>query len=87
MRTPRGNEGKGRKKGVPNKVTQSVKEALCLAFEGIGGVPALIEWGKEPRNQAEFYKIWCKVMPTQVEHSGPGGAPIQVVTGVPVQEE
>jgi hypothetical protein len=36
-----GNRGKGRKKGVPNKTTVACKEALQLAFQGIGGVSAL----------------------------------------------
>lgn len=41
-----GNRGKGRKKGVPNKTTVACKEALQLAFQGIGGVPALQTWAK-----------------------------------------
>jgi hypothetical protein len=30
----------GRKPGTPNKTTASVREALILAFQGIGGVAA-----------------------------------------------
>lgn len=55
------NAGKGRKKGVPNKTTASVKEALSMAFHGIGGVNELIEWGKA--NKTEFYKLWSKMLP------------------------
>lgn len=61
------NAGKGRKKGVPNKTTASVKEALVLANEGLGGVPALIEWAKE--NRTEFYKLWGRMLPLDVAHS------------------
>lgn len=64
------NAGKGRKKGVPNKSTAAVKEALALAFEGIGGVPTLIAWAKVPANQGEFYKLWAKLLPTEVKASG-----------------
>jgi len=32
-----GNRGKGRKPGVPNKLTQSAKEAFQYAFDTIGG--------------------------------------------------
>ena len=40
---PRG----GSRKGIPNKSTAAVKEALTAAFDGIGGIPKLCsgcEW-------------------------------------------
>jgi hypothetical protein len=64
------NAGKGRKKGVPNKSTASVKEALALAFQGVGGVPALQTWAKD--NPGEFYKLWSKMLPTEVQGSMTG---------------
>lgn len=54
----------GRTKGTPNKTTVAVKEAMLLAFEGLGGVPALIEWAKV--NPTEFYKLYSKLLPLQV---------------------
>jgi len=66
------NAGKGRKRGVPNKSTASVKEALALAHEGIGGVKALTKWASE--NQTEFYKLWSKMLPQEV--TGKDGAPL-----------
>lgn len=66
------NAGKGRKKGVPNKATASVKAALLEAFEKKGGVPALLKWAKD--NETEFYKLWGRLAPTEV--SGPDGGPI-----------
>ncbi len=74
----------GRKKGTPNKSTAAVKAALEEAFEKMGGVPALLRWGKS--DPAEFYKLWAKLLPTQVNHAGSDGGPIQVITGVPVSE-
>lgn len=68
-----GTPGPGRPKGVPNKNTTAVKEALNLAFQGIGGVEALIKWGTD--NPAQFYPLWVKMLPTEV--SGPGGGPIE----------
>ncbi len=59
-----GNRGMGRKPGVPNKLTKATREALALAFEGIGGVKALTAWAK--KNQTEFYKIWSKLLPLEV---------------------
>lgn len=54
----------GRIAGVPNKTTALVKEALHEAFIDLGGVPALMRWGK--RNRGEFYKLWARLIPTEV---------------------
>jgi len=59
--------GGGSRLGKPNRSTVAVKEALQLAFEGLGGVPKLIEFAKE--NQTEFYKIWVKMLPQEVRAS------------------
>lgn len=67
----------GRQKGTPNKATLAVKEALEAAFEGMGGVERLKAWAtSEP---TEFYKLWAKMLPSQVnnQHTGPNGGPIE----------
>lgn len=59
----------GRKKGTPNKVTVEVKQAIALAFEGIGGVAKLTAWAK--KNPALFYtKVWIKLLPMKVTVDG-----------------
>jgi hypothetical protein len=58
----------GRKKGTPNKVTVAAKEAFVLAFQGMGGVPKLREWGSE--NPTEFYKLYSKLIPVDVTSAG-----------------
>lgn len=59
----------GRAKGTPNKLTSEAKEAIELAFEGIGGVPALIEWAQAKRDL--FYTlIWTKIIPKKINLSG-----------------
>lgn len=73
-RTPP-NAGKGRVKGVPNKTTVAVKEALTAAFEGVGGVAQLVKWAKQ--NETEFYKLWAKMLPTEVK--GDLGAGITLI--------
>jgi hypothetical protein len=67
----------GRKKGVPNKNTTAVKEALQAAFEGIGGVPRLIAWAQE--EPTEFYKLWSKILPQEIkqEVTGKDGGAIE----------
>ncbi len=76
----------GRQKGTPNKTTASVKEAMQLAFEGIGGVPRLQAWAAE--NPDEFYKLWAKLIPTEVktEVSGANGAPFTITWQKPSDE-
>ena len=63
----------GRAKGTPNKTTATVRSILTQAFEGTGGLIAFIEWGKE--NRGEFYKLWAKMLPTQI--TGEDGGPIR----------
>lgn len=75
------NAGKGRAKGVPNKLTKAAKEAFGLAFDGIGGVPALITWGKA--NRTEFYKLYARLIPTEAHVSNPDGSPLNFTLMVP----
>jgi len=64
----------GRGPGVANKITKSVKEALAEAFEGMGGIPALIRWGKQ--NPTDFYRLWARLLPIQI--TGGEGGPVVV---------
>lgn len=66
----RGNAGKGRKKGVPNKLTRSAKEAFAHAFDSVGGAPALAQWANE--NPTEFYKLYARLIPAELEASVKG---------------
>ena len=59
--------GGGSRKGIPNRTTTQVKDALQAAFDGIGGVEKLIVFGKE--NPEGFYKLWVKMLPQEVRTS------------------
>lgn len=61
------NAGKGRKKGVPNKITASVKEAFELAFKNLQNKPGakLDDWAEA--NPTDFYKIASKLIPSAVQ--------------------
>jgi hypothetical protein len=74
-----GTPGPGRKKGVPNKTTQTAKDAIARAAEGLGGAERLIAWAKEDKaNERVFWgTIYPKLLPLQV--AGEGGGPLQLV--------
>jgi hypothetical protein len=57
----------GRQAGTPNKTTAAVKEALAAAFDQLGGVAQLTTWAKA--NETEFYKLWVKMLPQDVNAS------------------
>jgi hypothetical protein len=58
--------GGGSRKGSPNKLTKSVKEAFEVAFNELQGDENanLANWAKE--NTTEFYKLAAKLIPTSV---------------------
>jgi hypothetical protein len=64
----RGNAGKGRPKGSPNKTTTIAKEAIALAADKLGGVERLVAWAKEDeKNEHSFWSsIYPRLLPLQV---------------------
>ena len=62
------NAGKGRPKGVKNKLTASVKEAIMKAFEEVGGADYLANVAKDdPRT---FCTLLGKIIPSDINLSG-----------------
>lgn len=61
----KGNAGKGRPKGSPNKATRAIREAVVEAFDKAGGVDYLVKLAKDdPRT---FCGLIGRVIPLQVE--------------------
>lgn len=67
----------GRKKGTPNKVTKDAREAMELAFDGIGGVPTLTTWASA--NLTDFYRLWGRLIPNEQKVQATGEGIIEVV--------
>ena len=55
----------GRKRGTPNKLTKTIKEAIEVAFDEVGGPAYLVQMARE--QPAAFMTLLGKVLPTQVE--------------------
>jgi hypothetical protein len=73
-------EGSGRKPGVPNKLSLTVKENIIEVFNQLGGVEHMKVWASDNPNQ--FYAIYAKLMPTQTEISGTDGSPLPLSIGI-----
>ena len=71
------NAGKGRPKGVPNKLNASVKEAIVEAFNRAGGVDYLIQVAKD--DPKTFCALIGKVIPLEVTGSEGGALQVQLI--------
>lgn len=58
-------EGAGRKPGVPNKISGTVKEAILRSFEEVGSYKYLVKMSAE-QPQA-YMTLLGKILPTQVD--------------------
>lgn len=54
-----GTPGPGRPRGVPNRWTRGARAALQMAFDKMGGVDALAQWGRE--NPDMFYALYARL--------------------------
>lgn len=67
----------GRKKGVPNKVSTTVKENVIQVFQQLGGAKAMAEWAKE--NPTHFYNLYAKLLPQDVHKTVEHKVPTSIV--------
>lgn len=80
----------GRKRGTPNKATIEIKRQLTKLFTPayFKDLPARLKNGSLPPAIEAKLLAYAFGEPKQLlEHSGPNGAPIQVITGVPQGSE
>jgi hypothetical protein len=74
-------EGAGRKKGVPNKLSGTVKQMVLGALEKAGGEQYLLEQSKS--NPTAFMTLVGKVLPTEIANADNGDGPIPFVISTP----
>ena len=58
------NAGKGRKKGVPNKINHSIKEMIVQALETAGGTAYIARQAEE--NPTAFLSLLGRLVPAEV---------------------
>ena len=73
-------EGSGRKPGVPNKMSATVKQNVIEVFEQLGGVDHMKQWAID--NPNNFYNIYAKILPTQTEIGGIDGSDLPSGIGI-----
>lgn len=76
----RGNAGKGRPKGSPNKITADLKRAILEAAEAAGGEGGTAGYLtlQATENPASFMTLLGKVLPLQI--TGDPSAPVAFAT-------
>lgn len=69
--------GMGRPKGIPNKTTQLLKDAILMAAEEAGNTQGLVGYLKSQaiENPGPFLSLLGKVLPMQV--TGVDGGPVE----------
>lgn len=67
--------GAGRKQGVPNRLSATVKDNIIEVFEGVGGVDAMTGWAKE--NPTQFFNLYAKLLPLTV--AGDSKNPLELI--------
>lgn len=76
----RGNAGKGRRKGVPNKTTALLKDALLKAAENAGGKDGMVGYltQQAQQNPQSFLPLLGKVLPMQLVGRDDGPLKIEI---------
>ena len=55
----------GRRKGVVNRLTGTMREAVQVVYDGMGGHEAFTAWAK--KHPTEFYKIASRLIPVEIQ--------------------
>jgi len=51
-----------------------MREAFLMAFDALGGVPALVEWAsRDDDNRGQFYGLLARLLPREVNLSAESG--------------
>ena len=78
-----GNMGKGRRKGVPNKTTALLKDAILTAAEQAGDKDGLVGYLKKQAEEepVSFMSLLGKVLPMQIQGDADNPLVLKVTIG------
>lgn len=78
----KGKAGPGRPKGMPNKTTALIKDAIIQAAENAGGEGGMVGYLtlQATENPGPFLALLGKVLPTQVNGAGKDGEHLAKLT-------
>lgn len=71
----------GRPKGAKNHVTNDLKKVYLQAFEKLGGLQGLVEWGEKSPDL--FYGQISKLLPKGIEIKAEHELQINIITAIP----
>lgn len=75
----RGKKTGGRTRGTPNRVSATARDNIIAAFDGMGGVPALVDWARA--NPSDFYRIYARLLPIESHIHAPNESTSEVDLG------
>lgn len=80
--------GGGSRKGRPNKISASIREAVAAVFANLGDIEGMTEWARA--NPTEYYKIAARLIPVEQQITGANGQALAIrvsfVTPAPAGE-
>lgn len=84
-----GTPGPGRPKGVPNKTTALLKDAILQAAHKAGGDGGMVQYLTEQaeKNPGPFMSLLGKVLPMQITGEDGGAIQIAKIELIPVEPE
>ena len=70
----------GRKPGVPNKLTQDVRQCILDAADKLGGCDRMVEWAKSsPEAEKAFWtQVYTRVLPKDINIGGQSDNPLNL---------
>ena len=71
----------GRPKGSTNKITKDLKKAYLGAFDALGGMQGLINWGEKQPDL--FYSQISKLLPKGIEIKSDNELTINIISAIP----
>lgn len=57
----------GRAAGAQNKVSATVKDNVLAVFNRLDGTTGMAKWAMD--NQTQFYQIYAKLLPTEIDQN------------------